>query len=156
MTTLASIRRAAPALVGIVPALLSQAALAQGFDKINTTVTNVNTILVTISIAVVTIVDNDTPGGKLNFSLAAFGALEGAGQAVITVTRSGSSANRRRINSSDAGPIWSGKEYQGTKYWPPGPGRNFNGVPVSGILERNRNKCLMQINRQMTPARIMQ
>lgn len=30
-------------------------ALAQGFDKINTTVTNVQTILVTISIAVVTI-----------------------------------------------------------------------------------------------------
>jgi type IV secretion system protein VirB2 len=28
---------------------------AQGFDKINTTVTNVNTILVTISVAVVTI-----------------------------------------------------------------------------------------------------
>ncbi len=55
MTTLASIRRAAPALAAIVPALLSQAALAQGFDKINTTVTNVNTILVTISIAVVTI-----------------------------------------------------------------------------------------------------
>jgi type IV secretion system protein VirB2 len=55
MTTLASIRRAAPALAAIVSALLSQAALAQGFDKINTTVTNVNTILVTISIAVVTI-----------------------------------------------------------------------------------------------------
>ena len=38
--------------------LLSTAASkswAQGFDKINTTVTNVNTILVTISIAVVTI-----------------------------------------------------------------------------------------------------
>jgi type IV secretion system protein VirB2 len=33
----------------------SQLAVAQGFDKINTTVTNVNTILVTISIAVVTI-----------------------------------------------------------------------------------------------------
>jgi type IV secretion system protein VirB2 len=30
-------------------------ALAQGFDKINTTVTNVNAILVTISVAVVTI-----------------------------------------------------------------------------------------------------
>jgi type IV secretion system protein VirB2 len=30
-------------------------ALAQGFDKVNTTVTNVNAILVTISIAVVTI-----------------------------------------------------------------------------------------------------
>jgi type IV secretion system protein VirB2 len=39
----------------MLSALLSQAALAQGFDKINTTVTNVNTILVTISIAVVTI-----------------------------------------------------------------------------------------------------
>ncbi|MDZ4173145.1 MAG: TrbC/VirB2 family protein [Hydrogenophaga sp.] len=40
-------------------ALLLSAAVskgwAQGFDKINTTVTNVNTILVTISIAVVTI-----------------------------------------------------------------------------------------------------
>jgi type IV secretion system protein VirB2 len=34
---------------------LPQFALAQGFDKINTTVTNVNAILVTISIAVVTI-----------------------------------------------------------------------------------------------------
>jgi type IV secretion system protein VirB2 len=55
MSTLASIRRAAPTLAGLAPALLSQAALAQGFDKINTTVTNVNTILVTISIAVVTI-----------------------------------------------------------------------------------------------------
>ena len=55
MTTLASIRRAAPTLATSVSALLSQVALAQGFDKINTTVTNVNTILVTISIAVVTI-----------------------------------------------------------------------------------------------------
>lgn len=36
-------------------ALLPRLATAQGFDKINTTVTNVNTILVTISIAVVTI-----------------------------------------------------------------------------------------------------
>jgi type IV secretion system protein VirB2 len=42
---------AAVALVAAVPRLV----LAQGFDKINTTVTNVNTILVTISIAVVTI-----------------------------------------------------------------------------------------------------
>ena len=39
----------------VLLATASQAALAQGFDKINTTVTNVNTILVTISIAVVTI-----------------------------------------------------------------------------------------------------
>jgi type IV secretion system protein VirB2 len=35
--------------------LLPHLAAAQGFDKINTTVTNVETILVTISIAVVTI-----------------------------------------------------------------------------------------------------
>ena len=39
----------------LLPAIVSQVAVAQGFDKINTTVTNVNTILVTISIAVVTI-----------------------------------------------------------------------------------------------------
>ena len=36
-------------------ALLPKVARAQGFDKINTTVTNINAILVTISIAVVTI-----------------------------------------------------------------------------------------------------
>jgi type IV secretion system protein VirB2 len=40
------------ALLGTVAPALAN---AQGFDKINTTVTNVNTILVTISIAVVTI-----------------------------------------------------------------------------------------------------
>ncbi|MGE0673469.1 MAG: TrbC/VirB2 family protein [Methylibium sp.] len=55
MRPLALIRRAAPALAALLPTLLSKAVLAQGFDKINTTVTNVNTILVTISIAVVTI-----------------------------------------------------------------------------------------------------
>ena len=38
-----------------VLALLPRIAAAQGFDKINTTVTNVQAILVTISIAVVTI-----------------------------------------------------------------------------------------------------
>ena len=41
--------------LAIASALLPQLALAQGFDKINTTVTNVNAILVTISVAVVTI-----------------------------------------------------------------------------------------------------
>ena len=35
--------------------LIPRLAIAQGFDKINTTVTNINTILVTISITVVTI-----------------------------------------------------------------------------------------------------
>ena len=44
------------ASIGIALALLMpRFAYAQGFDKINTTVTNINTILVTISIAVVTI-----------------------------------------------------------------------------------------------------
>jgi type IV secretion system protein VirB2 len=41
----------AAALLTVIPRLAN----AQGFDKINTTVTNVNAILVTISIAVVTI-----------------------------------------------------------------------------------------------------
>ena len=39
----------------LVVAALADPAAAQGFNKINTTVTNVNAILVTISIAVVTI-----------------------------------------------------------------------------------------------------
>ena len=55
MKPLAFIRRAAPALAPLLLATASQVTLAQGFDKINTTVTNINTILVTISIAVVTI-----------------------------------------------------------------------------------------------------
>ena len=42
-------------LTCVLMVLLPQLSFAQGFDKINTTVTNVNTILVTISIAVVTI-----------------------------------------------------------------------------------------------------
>jgi type IV secretion system protein VirB2 len=52
----AALRRAVncctAALLAAMTPILSH---AQGFDKINTTVTNVNTILVTISIAVVTI-----------------------------------------------------------------------------------------------------
>jgi type IV secretion system protein VirB2 len=48
--------RAALIFGALTAAVLSpRHAAAQGFDKINTTVTNVNTILVTISIAVVTI-----------------------------------------------------------------------------------------------------
>jgi uncharacterized repeat protein (TIGR01451 family)/uncharacterized delta-60 repeat protein len=42
--------------------------------------------------AVVTIVDNDTPGGKLNFSSPTFSTNENATAATITVTRSGSAA----------------------------------------------------------------
>ena len=49
-----SIRRAFTAASALI-LVLPQLALAQGFDKINTTVTNINTILTTISVAVVTI-----------------------------------------------------------------------------------------------------
>ena len=55
---LSILTRFGPALTWFVltlAMLLPRLALAQGFDKINTTVTNINTILVTISIAVVTI-----------------------------------------------------------------------------------------------------
>lgn len=47
-----------PALAGLatsLTAVMPRLVLAQGFEKANTTVTNVNTILVTISIGVVTI-----------------------------------------------------------------------------------------------------
>ena len=50
-----SFARAALAAALLAVAQVPQRAFAQGFDKINTTVTNINTILVTISIAVVTI-----------------------------------------------------------------------------------------------------
>jgi type IV secretion system protein VirB2 len=46
---------AAAAILCALATAAPHVALAQGFDKINTTVTNVQTILVTISIAVVTI-----------------------------------------------------------------------------------------------------
>jgi type IV secretion system protein VirB2 len=48
------LRRAFAASAPLI-ALAPRLALAQGFDKINTTITNVNAILVTISVAVVTI-----------------------------------------------------------------------------------------------------
>jgi type IV secretion system protein VirB2 len=48
---LQQVRRAASALLIASPL----GAFAQGFDKVNTTITNVNTILTTISVAVVTI-----------------------------------------------------------------------------------------------------
>lgn len=55
MNRIHPIQRGAQAAAALLLAMVSNAAPAQGFDKINTTVTNVNTILVTISIAVVTI-----------------------------------------------------------------------------------------------------
>ncbi len=54
-TTVCRAALAARCLVALALSSTAPLALAQGFTKINTTVTNVNTILVTISIAVVTI-----------------------------------------------------------------------------------------------------
>lgn len=54
MNSIPRIRRFASTLAALL-ATTQRAALAQGFDKVNTTVTNVNAILVTISVAVVTI-----------------------------------------------------------------------------------------------------
>lgn len=50
-----AIRPASAALCAIALSFAPCFAIAQGFDKINTTVINLNAILVTISIAVVTI-----------------------------------------------------------------------------------------------------
>ena len=55
MTLTDPTRRSHPALAALLLATAAPGALAQGFAKINTTVGNVNAILVTISIAVVTI-----------------------------------------------------------------------------------------------------
>ena len=62
MTKHFAVRAHCPAFPAPANRMLATAALmtagvarAQGFDKINTTVTNINTMLVTISIAVVTI-----------------------------------------------------------------------------------------------------
>jgi type IV secretion system protein VirB2 len=49
------LRQARPLVTLLLLLPLAPSTWAQGFDKINTTVTNINTILVTISIAVVTI-----------------------------------------------------------------------------------------------------
>lgn len=55
MKRIARLQRAIPALALQLAMVASSPAFAAGFDKINDTVTNVNAILVTVSIAVVTI-----------------------------------------------------------------------------------------------------
>ncbi len=55
MKKTASLPRFIPMQAATLLAAVSPVGHAQGFDKINTTVTNINTILVTISVAVVTI-----------------------------------------------------------------------------------------------------
>ena len=55
MKSFATPIRTGVAVATVLAAVLPTLAQAQGFDKISTTVTNVNAILVTISVAVVTI-----------------------------------------------------------------------------------------------------
>ena len=55
LTARLSILSRVSAAVAALTALCPRLAVAQGFDKLNTTATNVNTILVTISVTVVTI-----------------------------------------------------------------------------------------------------
>lgn len=55
MNRIHQFKRAAATLATWALAVAHQAAMAQGFQKVNTTVSNVSAILVTIAVAVVTI-----------------------------------------------------------------------------------------------------
>jgi type IV secretion system protein VirB2 len=55
MTAIHPTRRARLASTALLLASVSQGALTQGFEKINTTATNVNLILVAVSVTLVTI-----------------------------------------------------------------------------------------------------
>jgi type IV secretion system protein VirB2 len=55
MNRIHQFKRAAAILATLTLAVAHQAATAQGFQKVNTTVSNVSAILVTIAVAVVTI-----------------------------------------------------------------------------------------------------
>jgi uncharacterized delta-60 repeat protein/uncharacterized repeat protein (TIGR01451 family) len=64
--------------------------------------------------AVVTIVDNDTPGGKLNFTSATFSTNESAGAAIISVARSGSSIGTLTVYvSATNGTATAGSDFTG-------------------------------------------
>lgn len=74
--------------------------------------------------AVVTIVDNDTPGGKLNFTSTAFATNENAGAAIITVARSGSSSGTLTVQvGATNGTALEGVDFIGVTNlltWPDG------------------------------------
>lgn len=71
--------------------------------------------------ATLTIVDNDFPSGRLNFSVTNYSVPEGAGQATITVTRTGGSKNALSVQyASSAGTATAGVDYTnvtGTLNW---------------------------------------
>ena len=64
--------------------------------------------------ATVTIVDNDTPGGKLNFSSATYATNESAVSAVITVTRTGSASGTLTVYAQATnGTATAGSDFTG-------------------------------------------
>jgi uncharacterized repeat protein (TIGR01451 family)/uncharacterized delta-60 repeat protein len=77
-----------------------------------------------ISNAVLTIIDDNSPNGRLNFSAAAYATNENAGAAIITVNRSGGSAGTLAVNySTSDGTAHSGADYYGVTNiltWNPG------------------------------------
>ena len=78
--------------------------------------------------AVVTIIDDDTPGGKLNFSAATYVTNENAGAAVITVTRSGSSSGTLTVQAAAT-----------------------NGTAISGINFTAVTNTLVWVNGDVSP-----
>src|ERR1051326_7479865 len=85
-----------------------------------------------VSNAVITIVDNDSPNGRLNFSSATYSTNENAGVATITVNRSGGSQGALQFTyASSNGPAIPGTDYVGvtnTLSWDPNdiPPKTFN------------------------------
>jgi uncharacterized delta-60 repeat protein/uncharacterized repeat protein (TIGR01451 family) len=64
--------------------------------------------------ATLTIIDNDTPNGRLNFSSAAYATNENAGAAIVTVNRSGASTGTLKVYyATSNGTAISGTDYVG-------------------------------------------
>ncbi|MGA4645537.1 Calx-beta domain-containing protein [Limisphaera sp. 4302-co] len=65
-----------------------------------------------ISNTVLTIVDDDTPGGRLNFDPPVVGGLEGSGRVQVTVTRRGSSSGTLTVTAvTEDGTATAGSDY---------------------------------------------
>ena len=79
-----------------------------------------------ITNAWLTIIDSDFPQGRLNFSLASFATNETAGNAVITVTRTGGSQGTMTVLCSTTNTVASATNT------PAVPGVNY--LPVTNVL----------------------
>src|SRR5205814_1857739 len=91
---------------------------------------NVNLFSVTgggrlgVTNATVTIIDNDSPNGRLNFTAATYTNLENSGSAAITVKRSGGSLGSLSVYyATSNGTAIAGTDYSGVTNvltWNPG------------------------------------